>query len=49
MSLIENKKICKINYRVIVIELIIFIGILVCNKYSRVVNFLLSWSFVINI
>lgn len=48
MSPIENKKIRKINHRVIVIESIISIGILVCNKHSRLVNPLLSWSFVIN-
>lgn len=48
MSLIENKIICKINYRVIVIELILFIWILVCNKYDRLVNFLLSLSFIFN-
>lgn len=48
MSPIENKKIRKINQRVIVIESIISIGILVCNKHSRLVNPLLSWSFVIN-
>lgn len=48
MSPIENKKIRKINHRVIVIESIISIGILVCNKHSIVVNPLLSWRFVIN-
>lgn len=43
-----KQKIRKINQRVIVIESIISIGILVCNKHSRLVNPLLSWSFVIN-
>lgn len=38
----------KINQRVIVIESILYTWILVCNKHSRLVNPLLSWSFVIN-